>query len=141
MNWLFLVPDSPYRKVFFALMSGTAETAIDLLPALIAGIILTGENPLVMIGWLLTLVVMDFMLSTFGLLLEALLPASALDVAKSVLQMMLRFFMILVITVLMAVGFLIGGVSAALLMTTAGGLIIGGLCFLAYPSMLHGGIA
>ena len=141
MNWLFLVPDSPYRKVFFALMSGTAGTAIDLLPALIAGIILTGENPLVMIGWLLTLVVMDFMLSTFGLLLEALLPASALDVAKSVLQMLLRFFMILVITVLMAVGFLIGGVSAALLMTTAGGLIIGGLCFLAYPSMLHGGIA
>lgn len=141
MNWLFLVPDSPYRKVFFALMAGTAGTAIDLLPALIAGIILTGENPLVMIGWLLTLVVMDFMLSTFGLLLEALLPASALDVAKSVLQMMLRFFMILVITVLMAVGFLIGGVSAALLMTTAGGLIIGGLCFLAYPSMLHGGIA
>ena len=141
MNWLFLVPDSPYRKVFFALMAGTAGNAIDLLPALIAGVILAGENPFVMIGWLVTLVVMDFMLSTFGLLLEALLPASALDVAKSVLQMMLRFFMILVITVLMAVGFLIGGVPVALLITTAGGLIIGGLCFLAYPSMLHGGIA
>ncbi len=141
MNWLFLVPDSPYKKVFFAMLAGSYSCAIDLLPGLIIGVFLIGEQPLMILLWLLTFVVVDFMLSSVGVLLEAIFPASALDVAKSMIQMILRFFMILVLTVFMVAGYFIGGVVAALVFTTVGSAVIGGIVFIIYPSMLHSGKA
>lgn len=139
MNWLFLVPDSPYKKVFYAMLAGTYSCMIDLLPGLIVSTVLIGENPLLMLLWLLTLVVVDFMLSGVGVLLEALFPASALDVAKSMIQMLLRFFMVLVLTVFMASGYLVGGIVAALVLTTVASAVIGGIIFIIYPTMLHSG--
>lgn len=141
MNWLFLVPDSPYRKVFFTMLAGSVGCAIDFAPAIAAGIFLAREHVLVMLLWLLAFVVVDFMLSAVGAFLEAVFPASAMDVAKSVLRMMLHFFMILVLTVFMAVGFLISGITLALFITIVGSAVIGGLFFLIYPSILHQGVA
>lgn len=139
MNWLYLVPDSPYKKVFFAMLAGSYGCAIDLLPGLIVGAVMIGESLPVMFLWFLTLVVVDFMLSAVGVMLEAIFPASALDVAKSIIQMLLRFFMILVLTVFMVVGYFAGGVLAALILTMAGSAVIGGIIFIIYPSMLHSG--
>lgn len=141
MNWLFLVPDSPYRKVFYTILAGSVCCALDLLPALAAGFALTREALPVMLLWLVVFLVMDFMLSAVGAFLEAVFPASAMDMVKSMLRMMLHFFMILVVTVLMAVGFLLGGTLLALALTAAGCAVVGGLFFLIYPSMLHGGTA
>lgn len=139
MNWLYLVPDSPYKKVFFAMLAGSYGCALDLLPGLIVGAVMIGESLPVMFLWFLTLVVVDFMLSAVGVMLEAIFPASALDVAKSIIQMLLRFFMILVLTVFMVVGYFAGGVLAALILTMAGSAVIGGIIFIIYPSMLHSG--
>lgn len=139
MNWLFLVPDNPYKKVFYAMLAGTYSCTIDLIPGLVVSTILIGENPLLMLLWLLTLVVVDFMLSCVGVLLEALFPASALDVAKSMIQMLLRFFIIMILTVFMTVGYLFGGVVGALVMTTVASAAVGGILFIIYPSMLHSG--
>ena len=139
MNWLYLVPDSRYKKVFFAMLAGSYGCAIDLLPGLIVGAVMIGESLPVMFLWFLTLVVVDFMLSAVGVMLEAVFPASALDVAKSIIQMLLRFFMILVLTVFMVVGYFAGGVLAALILTMVGSAVIGGIIFIIYPSMLHSG--
>lgn len=95
---------------------------------------------MVVILWYFTLIVADFMLSAVGLLLEAILPASALDLAKSVLQMILRFAMILVLIGFMAGGYVLGGEVAALLLTAVSCALMGGICFIIYPSMLHNGI-
>lgn len=141
MNWLFLVPDSPYKKVFFAMIAGSYGCAADLLPAIVVSAVMIGEKLPVLFLWFLTFVVVDFMLSAVGVVLEAIFPASALDVAKTMIQMILRFFMILVLTIFMVVGYFAGGVVASLIITLAGSALIGGIIFIIYPSMLHGGKA
>lgn len=141
MNWLFLVPDSPYRKVFSAMAAGTYACAIDLLPAFVIGAIIMPGNPLDIVLWYLQIVTMDFMLSTVGMVLEVLLPASAFDVVKSMLQMMLKFVMIAVIVIVIAVGTFISGLALGLILSIVVNVILGGLLFLIYPTMLHDGVA
>lgn len=81
-NWLFLVPENPYKKVFFGVLAGTSLCAMDLLPALVVSALLLHEKPGIMLLWYLTYLVADFMFSEVGLLLEALVPASAMDTVK-----------------------------------------------------------
>lgn len=139
MNWLYLVPDNPYKKVFFTMMAGTYSCGIDLLPGVVLGAVLVGANPGIVLLWLLTLIVVDFMLSSVGLVLEVIFPESALDLVKSVIEMFLRLGMILVLTGLMAGGYLLGGEVAALLLTLVASAVVGGICFIIYPSLLHCG--
>jgi hypothetical protein len=141
LNWLFLVPDSPYKKVFYAMLAGTCGCTLDLLPGLVVAEILIKENPLMMLLWLATFVVVDFMLSAVGVLLEAICPASALDMVKSLIQMFLRMGMILVLMVFIGVGFLIGGQIAALILTMVASLGLGAVAFIIYPSFLHEGMS
>lgn len=139
MNWLYLVPDNPYKKVFYAMLSGTYGCAMDLLPGLVIGAILVGAAPGLVVLWYVTLIVVDFMLSAVGLMLETIFPASALDMVKAVIQMILRMGMILVLVFLMAGGYALGGEAAALVLTLVAGVILGGICFIIYPSRMHEG--
>lgn len=139
-NWLYLVPDSPYKKVFFSMLSGTYSCAIDLLPALVIGGVMIGASPIRMVLWYLTMLIVDFMLSSIGMMLEALLPATAMDMVKAMIQMLLRFAIILVLVGFMLVGYLLGGEGMALVVTSVGSVVLGGLCFVIYPSILHSGV-
>lgn len=140
MNWLFLVPESAYRKVFYAMMAGTYATFMNLLPGMIIAMLLLKMNPLTTLLWLVTLVTMDFMLSGVGMLLEGLFPATALDVVKATLQLMLKFGMILFIVIAFVAGILLDGIELALVLNLIMNIVIGAVTFMIYPSMLHGGI-
>jgi hypothetical protein len=109
MNWLFLVPDNPYKKVFYAMLAGTVSTAIDILPGLFVSEIILGENILKMILWYITVMAADFMFSASGMLLEAVSSGSALDAVKLIINMALRMAVVVFIVSFMSVGFLIGG--------------------------------
>ena len=141
MNWLFLVPESPYKKVFFAMMAGSYASAMDLLPGMVISMLVMELNPVTMLLWFAVLVTMDFMLSGVGLLLEALFPASAMEMVKASIQMMLKFVVIIFIVVAIVIGVMLGGFEMGLIMTLILNVILGGVSFMIYPSMLHGGIA
>lgn len=99
-----------------------------------------GASPIRMVLWYLTMLVVDFMLSSIGMMLEALLPATAMDMVKAMIQMLLRFAIILVLVGFMLVGYLLGGEGMALVVTSVGSVVLGGLCFVIYPSILHSGV-
>ncbi|MGN0350821.1 MAG: putative ABC exporter domain-containing protein [Roseburia sp.] len=141
MNYLFLVPENPYKKVFYAMAAGTYACVLDLLPGIVIAMLLLKENPGMVLLWLLVLVSMDFMLSTVGMLIEFLVPNHGLDTVKAMVQMMLKFFMILIIVLLFVVGMVIGGMVGGLLVTFIGSLVVGGIIFVIYPTMLHEGTA
>ena len=122
------------------MLSGTYSCAIDLLPALVIGGVMVGASPIRMVLWYLTMLVVDFMLSSIGMMLEALLPATAMDMVKAMIQMLLRFAIILVLVGFMLVGYLLGGEGMALVVTSVGSVVLGGLCFVIYPSILHSGV-
>ena len=141
MNWLFLVPESPYKKVFFAMMAGSYASAMDLLPGMLIAMLIMEVNPMSMLLWFVVLVTMDFMLSGVGLLLEALFPASAMQMVKASIQMMLKFVVIFFIVIAIVVGAMLGGFEMGLILTLIMNVFFGAVCFIIYPSMLHGGIS
>lgn len=141
MNWLFLVPESPYKKVFYSMVAGTCATCLDLLPAMLVATIMMGLNLGVVMLWYVVLITMDFMLSGVGLLLEALFPASALDTVKSMLQLILKFVVIIFIVVAIVIGVVIGSLELGLVINLVMNLVIGAVTFMIYPAMLHEGIS
>ena len=139
-NWLFLVPDNAYKKVFCAILSVTYNTAIDILPAVIIGAVLSKDNILMIILCYITMLSIDFMLSTTGLFLEAMLPTDSLDTVKSTIQVMLKMTIFVILILVFAVGSIIGGWMLALIVNTLLCLVIGGAISVIYPAMLHNGI-
>lgn len=141
LNWLFLVPESPYKKVFFAMLAGTYATFMDLLPGMLLFAVICKNNPLEMVLWMAVFITMDFMLSGVGMILEALFPADAMNQVKASLQLMLKFFMILFIVIAIVVGVVINGIVLGLVFNLIMNLILGAVSFMIYPSMLHDGIS
>lgn len=139
-NWLFLVPEDPYKKVLYAILAGSVDCVLDLLPGIVVAMVILRGNPLMALLWLATLVSMDFMFSCFGLLLQAILPSSAMDVVKSMLQMMLRAFIIVVIAIAFAIGTVLQGLALGAVFCMFTSLAVGTICFIVYPSLLHRGI-
>lgn len=139
-NWLFLVPEDPYKKVLYAILAGSVDCVLDLLPGIVVATVILRGNPLMALLWLVTLVSMDFMFSCFGLLLQAILPSSAMDVVKSMLQMMLRAFIIVVIAIAFAIGTVLQGLALGAVFCMFTSLAVGTICFIVYPSLLHRGI-
>ena len=139
-NWLFLVPEDPYKKVLYAILAGSVDCVLDLLPGIVVATVILCGNPLMALLWLATLVSMDFMFSCFGLLLQAILPSSAMDVVKSMLQMMLRAFIIVVIVIAFAIGTVLQGLALGAVFCMFTSLAVGTICFIVYPSLLHRGI-
>ena len=121
-------------------MSGIVDSALDLIPGLLAATVILGCNPLATLLWYVTLISMDFMFSCFGILMEALLPASSMDMVKSIMQMMFRFMIIIVIIICFMVGSIISGVVLGAVICIVVDILIGIACFVAYPSLLHNGI-
>lgn len=139
-NWLFLVPEDPYKKVLYTILAGSVDCVLDLLPGIVVATVILRGNPLMALLWLATLVSMDFMFSCFGLLLQAILPSSAMDVVKSMLQMMLRAFIIVVIVIAFAIGTVLQGLALGAVFCMFTSLAVGTICFIVYPSLLHRGI-
>lgn len=139
-NWLFLVPEDPYKKVLYAILAGSVDCVLDLLPGIVVATVILRGNPLMALLWLATLVSMDFMFSCFGLLMQAILPSSAMDVVKSMLQMMIRMFIILVIVIAFAIGAVLQGLALGAVCCMFASLAVGTVCFVVYPSLLHRGI-
>lgn len=139
-NWLFLVPDSAYRKVFYAVASVSYNTAIDILPAVIIGAVLSEDGILMVVLSYITMLSIDFMLSTTGLFLEAMLPTDSLDVVKGTIQVMLKMIILVVLVIVFAVGMILGGYILALVVNTILCLAVGIAIAIAYPAMLHNGI-
>lgn len=141
MNWLFLVPESPYKKVFFSMLAGSCATAADLLPGMITAMIMMKLSPMLILLWYAVLITMDFMLSGVGMMLEALFPASAMDMVKSSLQLVLKFIVIIFIVAVIVIGVVLDSFELGLVFHLILNLILGGISFVIYPSMLHEGIS
>lgn len=83
-NFIFTVPERAFSKVFYCTVSGSANTALDLIPAFIAaeGILL--GNPLNTVCYLVLLTTLDWLASSAGTFISLAIPSS---VHKAVISM------------------------------------------------------
>ena len=122
-------------------MAGTLFCVIDLLPAMVLAGVLLQEAPWMVALWYIELVLVDFVFTIVGMFLQSMLPSSSVDTVKSMIQMMIKVFLMLFIIGSFFIGYFTMGAWFGLLISIAVALVIGVAGFFVYPARLHKGIS
>lgn len=139
VNFIYLVPESPYKKVLYSLAGCSYESFMDLLPGLIVGAILIKENPINMLMWLVFLVSLYFIAASIGLLMEMLIPVSLNEMIKAMFVLMLKLPALLPSILGIVMGALFNQINMGIWIASLGNLMFGVLITVASASFLHEG--
>lgn len=93
--FFLLIPEKTAKKVFWSHLGGTANTLLDLIPALLLGWALLGSDPLWILMWSVVLVTVDFYAASFGVFTDFILPDSIPKQVKTGIQVMMIYFSVL----------------------------------------------
>lgn len=133
--YLVTVPSSAHEKVFFSLISGTLDVALDTLPALIiSGIVMSCEPWLILCFWILAIAV-DFYSSNVMLFIELSLPSSLSKQIKQMIVVMFIYFGLLPILAVALVSYLLFQSAAATLVFSSIGALLIALIFFAFSPL------
>ncbi len=130
------VPANPYEKVFWSLLGGTVDCALDLLPALAVGAVLLGASPIEAVAYFLLALGLDFYASNTMLFMELSLPTSLALQIKQAITILFIYFGILPIAAVVIVGAILGAYLPFLFLASIAAAIIGGIFFAFSPLFL-----
>ncbi|MBQ8684216.1 MAG: putative ABC exporter domain-containing protein [Clostridia bacterium] len=136
---LYLVPDSPRKKLLAALLAGSYATFMDVLPGLVVATLLLQGSVMEAVGWLAFILTLDFMVSALGLLLGMGLPSSLPDQVHRLLQLMCKMLLVMLPMVMALVLGFMWSVTAGLLTAAGVQMVLGLAFFLPAGALLHGG--
>ena len=112
MPYFRMAPDSIWKKLMFSILGGSAETFLDLLPAMAVGMIILRVNPLIAAGWILFIITLNFYSTTVGAFICTSVPVEAGIVLKQIVQVMFVYFGLLPDAGIIAAGYVrLGGLS------------------------------
>ena len=138
-HYLFMVPESAFKKLLYALFAGSYDTLMDVLPGLLIATVVLRALALEALGWLVLIVTLDFLLSNIGLFLQMILPSSLPKQISAMLMLLLRMMLVVLpLIVLLVLGLTIG-LAVALPVTAAINAVLGILLFLPSQALLHKG--
>ncbi len=103
-----MVPESAHKKVFFAVLGGTVNCALDILPALLIASLIVGENPLYALLYACFILSVDFYSTNVGVFLDLSLPTSAGKNVKAMFQVLCIYLGLIPLIILAAVGSVLG---------------------------------
>ena len=106
MGFYTLIPESPWKKLFFSLISGTVNSLLDLVPALIAVIVLFRPSAallLTCIGLLATTDLYATLVSTF---LDSSIPQTVDKSVRQIVQITFIYFGLMPDIVIIVMGFM-----------------------------------
>lgn len=134
-----LVPESAHAKVFFSLLGGSLNCAMDLLPAFALATTWMRGDPLVAFAWLLFAVAIDFYASNVGLFLDLSIPTNVAKTIKQLIQVSFLYFGLVPTIVLVVIGFVFHAVPLFVALAATVDLGIGFAFFGISPLFLQNG--
>lgn len=137
MDHFLLIPENTWHKLFWSLLGGTVNCLMDLLPAFLAGALLSGENPLIALAWLPLIVSVDFFATTVGAFIGLSVPVAAGKMIKQMVQIMFLYFGLLPDIAIMAVGLVFGQTALAAVVCAVVNLSLGLVFFFLTPLFLE----
>lgn len=139
-NYLYLVPEKPFKKLYYCLIGGVYSSFFDIIFGYSIAVIIIGTELPVAISWFLLFITFDFMCSCSGLLISMIVPSYIAKAVSSMLQMFLSMICLIIIAILIAICAGDNSNSAEIVAFSAlVCLLIGsGLCYLS-SKMLHKG--
>ncbi len=137
-SYLFLIPESKYKKVFYLLLSGVTATAIDLVPAFLVSAVLIGTVPISELAvWAAVFVTFDFFSSTTGLAIDMILPHNLAAVLKMMFCIYLRIFVALPLLILLIIGAATNTIVVYAILTATVNVVAGVGCFALGTALLR----
>lgn len=138
-DYLYLIPENPYKKVFYSFLGNSYECFLDLFPGIVLSVILLKAQPYMAVFWMLFLVTMDFIISTTGFFVEMVLPSSIHEIIKGLFQVFLKFLALAPILVSLVICGLLNNLSLILPISSLLNLLLGIPLLLAAIPFLHEG--
>ena len=133
------IPTSSYSKVFWSALGGTANCALDLLPALIVSAVFLRAAVATVIGVYLLAVVLDFYVSQVLLFIDLILPTSLAKEAKQAITMLFIYFGLLPPIAILAVFGIFFSFTAAIYLAAVAMAMISFIFYAISPLILDRG--
>jgi len=133
LHYFSTIPATAGQKLFWSLLAGMTNTALDIaVPLLVSGIIM-GEGPLMIIGCFLFILSIDCYSTVVGSFINLSLPKNAGTTLKQMVQIMFLYFGILpdVVVIVLAANFL--SIGAGLAIASAVNIAVAGIFFAFLP--------
>ena len=92
MDYFRAIPESPWKKIFFSLLGGSASCLLDLLPGMLAAMVILRASPLSVLAWMLFIVSVDFYSTNVGVFIDLSVPVSAGKMVKQFVQILFIYF-------------------------------------------------
>lgn len=129
MNFFWLAPEPPGKKLFFALSGELCRQLANLLPGyLIAGLLIGGSPAELLCGGLL-IASMTAFCAVFSLLIDLIVPGSLPDAVRLMIQMYIRLQLYLPLLIPFVILLAMGHPVAALLSAALIGLFLSAVAF------------
>ena len=137
MDYFLLIPENTWSKLFFSMMGGLLNCILDLIPGMLAAVILLRANPLTAFVWIIVIVTVDFFATSVGTFIGVSVPTSAGKTLKQIIQVMFVYFGLLPDIAIMAVGLVFHFVTPAVIGVILINVILGGIFFALSPLFIN----
>jgi len=133
MHYFSLIPETSRKKLFWSMLGGLTNTALDFILPLIACAIIAGAGVFETFCYFALIISLDFFATSASALITSALPSSTAKPFRQVFSVMFISFGFMpcaVVISLMAIGgMLLGGLLAA----SAMNILLGAACFMLLP--------
>ncbi|MFA9396815.1 MAG: putative ABC exporter domain-containing protein [Clostridiaceae bacterium] len=138
-NFLYLVPENSFKKLFYSLIGGTFDSFLNILPAYFIAVIIIGGDLSAAICWFILFISFDFLTSCTGLFIDMMLPTYIADAIRKMMLILLDMLCIMAIGIIIVVVAFLTTPFEALIVAIVLFICIGmGLCYLS-QKILHKG--
>jgi len=139
MDSFLMVPESPWAKMLFSLLGGSANCALDLLPAMLFSALIMGSNLLEAFAWLVFIVTLDFYSTCVATFIDLSIPVSAAKPVKTIIQVMFVYFGLLPDAIILIVGGIFSFLPLAAVIAAIVNVAVGAVFFSLSPLFLANG--
>jgi len=139
MDYFILIPEGIWAKLWYSLLGGIANCALDLLPGIIVSCIILKANPLTALLWFLLIVTLNFYSTSVGAFIDFSVPTSAGKLVKNLVQILFIYFGLLPDLACIALAALFSQIWIGTIIAIIMNCAIGGLFFIISPVFLTNG--
>ncbi len=132
-----LIPESAGKKLFYSILSGTVTCLMDLIPALIASVILFPHAALTFLAWIPFILSIDFYGSNVSAFIDLSAPVKAGNMVKQLVAILFIYFGLLPDAVILIIGIVNESVPLAGIGCGALNFLLGGIFLSLTPLFLE----
>lgn len=138
-NYIYMVPDKPFKKISYAVLAGSFEAMLDMLPGFVIATIIMHGDVWYALAYYLLILSMDFLVSSTAVFVEMILPVSLNEMIKECFALFLKAFSLIPLLTILIVGIVLKQVVVFLLIAMVFNLVTGFLFLFLSSLTLHRG--